>query len=426
MSDVLVIGGGMAGAMAALSARRSGATVRVVRRSLGATAMSSGAIDVATSPFAPGGDLAGQRGDFLEAAAAISRVKPRHPYAVLKDRLSRLPESLAFLAERLPELFPPPTRSNGLLLTPLGTAKPTALAQRSQWGADLATLEGPVAVAHLGVSPRFDAAVVARGVSAAARAIGRDLEVRAVEAKPFRRVEDALRTPYELARDLEAPGRIEALTEELRRVLPEGTRTVLLPPLLGRRSPAVAARLSEALGGIACFEVLSASPSVPGVRLQEALDAALERDQVELVELELSRGDDGRLSLAGAPEEAKAMVLATGKFIGGGIRREARFEEPLFGLPVFVSGREAGDTFIGELLSQEVTHEQAAFRAGVRIDRTLRPVGADGRVALANLFAAGAVIEGYDPASDKTGLGVAIFTGYLAGEAAAQLAQGGA
>jgi len=411
----------MAGALAALSARRAGASVRLVRRALGATAMSSGAVDVAASPFAPGGDLAGQAGDYLEAAAAIARVRPRHPYAVLKGQLSRLPEALAFLVAALPELFDPPGRNNTLLLTPLGTVKPTALAQRSQLGGDLSTLEGPVVVAHLGVNPRFDATLVARGLTAAAKAIGRELEIRAVEARPFRRVEDALRTPYELAQDLDAPGRLEALVEELGHALPPGTRTVLLPPLLGRSTPRLAERLSQALN-VRCFEVLSASPSVPGVRLQEALDAALKAAQVELLEMELTRTEDGTLMLAGAPAQAKTVVLATGKFIGGGIRREARFEETLFGLPVFVSGRDAGDAALGELLSERITDDQAAFRAGVRIDASLRPVGADGRPLIPNLFAAGSVLEGYDPASDKTGLGVAAFTGFLAGEAAAEAA----
>lgn len=425
MSDVLVVGGGMAGAMAALSARRLGAKVRLVRRALGATAMSSGAVDVAQSPFAPGGDLAGQRGDYLEAARAVAHVRPRHPYAVLQAQLDRLPEALAFLVQTLPSLFDPPGPANALLATPLGTVKAAALAQRSQLGGDLATLEGPVAVAHLGVNPRFDARLIADGLRAAVSALGRTLTIHAVELKPFRRVEDALRTPYELAQDLDAPGRPEALADELRRALPPGVKTVLLPPLLGRKTPALAQTLSHALG-VACFEVLSGSPSVPGVRLQEGLDEALRAAGVELLELELSCDPEGALVLAGARVEPKALVLATGKFIGGGIRRGERFEEPLFGLPVFVSGREAGDAYIGELLSEEVTGDQAAFRAGVRIDASLRPVRADGTHVRPNLFAAGSVIEGYDPASDKTGLGVSVFTGYLAGEAAARAVLPGA
>jgi glycerol-3-phosphate dehydrogenase subunit B len=36
-----------------------------------------------------------------------------------------------------------------------------------------------------------------------------------------------------------------------------------------------------------------------------------------------------------------------------------------------------------------------------------------------NVFAAGAVVGGHDPASDGTGMGVAMLTGFLAGRAAA-------
>jgi glycerol-3-phosphate dehydrogenase subunit B len=120
---------------------------------------------------------------------------------------------------------------------------------------------------------------------------------------------------------------------------------------------------------------------------------------------------------------ARAAVLATGKFIGGGIERDRRFRETVVGLPVFAGAQQVGGGFVGDLLGERVESDQVAFRAGVRIDEALRPLGADGGPASKTLFAAGSVIRGYDPASDKTGLGVAIFTGYLAGEAAAAAAK---
>jgi len=46
-AEVLVVGGGMAGAVAALAARAAGARAILVRRSPGATALSSGAVSVA-------------------------------------------------------------------------------------------------------------------------------------------------------------------------------------------------------------------------------------------------------------------------------------------------------------------------------------------------------------------------------------------
>jgi glycerol-3-phosphate dehydrogenase subunit B len=90
-------------------------------------------------------------------------------------------------------------------------------------------------------------------------------------------------------------------------------------------------------------------------------------------------------------------------------------------LPLFAGHRRAVDQYIGDLLAEKVEGEHQAFRVGVRIDAGLRPLGPQGTLFDPRLFAAGSVISGYDPAADKTGLGVAIFTGYLAGEAAAAL-----
>ena len=46
-------------------------------------------------------------------------------------------------------------------------------------------------------------------------------------------------------------------------------------------------------------------------------------------------------------------------------------------------------------------------------------VDAQGHVRHPRIFAAGAVVRGHDPASDGTGMGVAVFTGWLAGRSAA-------
>lgn len=421
--DVLVIGGGMAGAAAALSAARAGARVLVARRALGATALSSGAVDVAPDPTAIPGDLEAQRVPPEQGARAVARLHPLHPYAVLRDRLGRLDESLRFVAAALPELFGGPAERNALLPTPLGTVKPSAMAQRAQLPADVAALPEQVAVVQLQALPSCDARMVASGLEAAAAALGRRLSAVAVESAFFRTVEDPHRPVHELAAMLDAPGAVEALGAELKLRLPEGTRAVLFPPVLGRGRLDAAARLSAAVG-VPCWEWLSVAPSVPGVRLQEALDRALVKAGVELREVAAECRDlrSGVFGLGGEGVTARAAVLATGKFIGGGIERARRFRETVLGLPVYAGSRRVGEEYMGDLLSEHVESDQAAFRAGVRIDGQLRPLGADGAPASPALFAAGSVIRGYDPSSDKTGLGVAIFTGYLAGEAAAAAA----
>jgi glycerol-3-phosphate dehydrogenase subunit B len=420
---VLVIGGGMAGCIAALSARKAGAKVRVVRRALGATALSSGAIDVAADPVAPGGAWQSHLISPVEAARAWSRIRPNHPYAVLRDQLDRLEESLRFAADALPDLLGQPLGQNALLPTPLGTVKPSAMGQRSVLRADVATLPPKVAVVHFPLLASFDAHLVARGIEDTARAVGRPVEVAVVESSFLNGVEDALRSSYELGERLEAPGAVEKLAEDLRRRLPPGVEAVLLPAVLGRRTGDLAGKLGTLLGGLRCGEVLSPAPSLPGLRLQEALDAALQREGIQLDEAEIDATDaakEGVIRVGGEQVRPRAAVLATGKYIGGGIGRDRWFRETVFNLPVIAGGRRVTDQFIGELLTDGIVQEQAAFRAGVRIDATLRPLDINGDPAHPRLFAAGAVICGYDPATDKTGLGVAIFTGFLAGQSAAQ------
>lgn len=434
MNEVLVIGGGMAGAIAALSARRRGAKVRVVRRALGATALSSGAIDVAPDPVAPGGELAAHVVSPLHAAREVARVRPHHPYGVLREQLPRLEESLRFAAEVLPDLLGGPLEKNALLPTPLGTVKPSGMGQRNVLGGDVATLPDRVVVIAFPLLAWWDARLIARGVEHAARALGRRVDARVVESRFFSAADDALRSVYELGARLDDPTALEALATDLQRVIPSSAQALLMPPLLGRRTRDVASRLGKSLGGIRCAEVLSGAPSLPGIRLQEALDAALVRAEVQLEEAAVDgrRGRDGFFALRppswvpggdhAEPREVirpDAVVLATGKFIGGGIERDGRFTETVLGLPVFSGATPLAAEYIGELLSDRMLADQVAFRAGVQVDGSLRPLEHSGRPVHPRLFAAGAVIGGYDPSSDKTGLGVAIFTGYLAGELAA-------
>jgi glycerol-3-phosphate dehydrogenase subunit B len=414
----------MAGSIAALCARSRGAKVLLARRSLGATALSSGAIDVAPDPSAPPGDLKSQLVSPELAAREVARTRPNHPYAILVDKLERLKEALQFAAEQLPDILGAPLSRNALLPTPLGTVKPVGMAQSTQAGADLASLPDSIAVVQLSVNPSYDARLIARGLEEAAAALGRKLSASVVESRFYESIEDALRGPYELAEMLDRAGAIESFAHDLKLRLPSNVGALLLPSVLGRRGKSLVQRLSQLLGGIPCFEILSSAPSVPGIRLQDALDAAVIREGISIIESQVGASPPGSFAFklsGGQLLEPGAAVLATGKFIGGGVVRAQRFREPVVDLPLFAGSRRAEDQYIGDLLAEKVQGDHQAFRIGVRIDSSLHPLGADGAPFDQRLFAAGSVISGYDPAADKTGLGVAIFTGYLAGEAAASL-----
>jgi glycerol-3-phosphate dehydrogenase subunit B len=423
-ADVLVVGGGMAGAVAALAARAAQARVVLVRRAPAATALSSGAIGVAPDLWAAPGEAFGARLGTSAAARRLAATRPDHPYAVIGPGLERLEEAMRFAADQLEAVLAPPGERPLFLATPYGAVTACALAQRTMAAGDLAAARGPIAVVgfrgHLGFDARLVAGGLARHVAAGAP------EAVPVEIDLFMREDQSLARPHELARALDAPGGAEHAGEVLRRALPAGAAVALLPPVLGLDPAARAAERLSAAAGVTAAETLSDVPSVPGWRLQEAIDARLAAAGVQVVAAALEGDGPERRARAGDVEvEAPRWVLATGRFVGGGIARRGRLVEPLLGLPVTAS--EGGGSGIhlaprpsATLTSRERRAPQPLLAAGVRVDRGLRPLAADGRPLHPGLFAAGSVVGGHEAAADGTGLGVALLTGYLAGRAAAE------
>lgn len=423
-ADVLVIGGGMAGAVAALAARAGGARVALVRRAPGATALSSGAVGVAADPAAaPDEPLAWRRGP-LEAARRLAALRPGHPYAILAGDLPRLGDALAFAVRALDPLLSPALERPRVLATPHGAAVEAALCQRSMAPGDLLAAPGPLAVAgfrgHLG----FDAALVAAGLARYAALGGPEVEELEVDL-PF---DAPAARPHELARALDARGAAEALGERLRAALGArpGVRAVLLPPVLGLTAAARTPERIAAAAGLPVAETLSDVPSVPGLRLQAALEARLRAEGVEVL-----GGEVRGAAVPGSPVEAGGVelraewwILATGRFIGGGIARRGALVETALGLPVQAAqGRDAGVHLAQRPATSLTVRDRRAAQpllsAGLRVDEGLRPVDDRGRPIHPRLLAAGAVVGGHEQATDGTGLGVAIFTGYLAGRRAA-------
>jgi len=121
-------------------------------------------------------------------------------------------------------------------------------------------------------------------------------------------------------------------------------RAVGLPAVLGiMRTDRAAAHLAEALG-VPVFEVPTMPTSVPGLRLKNALERAVAARGVErrvhgrVVAVERT-GDQFELSVAATPApaalHARAVILATGRFMGRGLEASrTRVREPLLDLYV--------------------------------------------------------------------------------------------
>lgn len=409
-----MIGAGMAGAMAAHAARDRGARVVVVRRGWGATAVSSGAVDVAAG-----------RAPLDEAIRALGRGRPWHPYGVLGARLESVREGLEFASSKLQGLLSRPAEANFPILTQGGRVKHAAVAQASQV---LGRLDGrwrKIGIVHFGFADRLDAEEMAKGIGEWALREGRKVEVTVVACPFFQGARDAQKTAVALAGEIDTEGSVEKVAALLSERVPAGTDLILLPPCIGAKVEGLALAIGARLG-IPCAEALGRLPSVPGLRLQEALDRSLRTAGVEIVDGEVAWNGEGEglgfFRVGERTLQPASAVLATGRFLGGGVVSTGGFREALFGLPVYSGPNRLRRQYEGRLLAEEEGLAQPLFSAGVRVDSALRPLGEAGTPFCGTLFAAGSVIGGYDPAAGEGGLGIAAWTGFLAGASAAACA----
>ncbi|MFB6168483.1 MAG: glycerol-3-phosphate dehydrogenase subunit GlpB [Haloferacaceae archaeon] len=417
-SEVLVVGGGLAGLTSALSAARAGADVRLVSYKQSTLRHASGLVDVLG--YTPDGE-----GPQVDPFEAIPSLPSEHPYRTVGVETVR--EALALFDEVAPDYRGGHTDRNALLPTHGGTIKPTARYPASV-SAGLASDRRDVLLVGFESATDFDAAHAAAHLDAA----GVPFDVRGVTIQfPGDLQADAKVTRYAKLLDTDADVSVRNRERSARDALAdrvnthhEGEARVGFPAVLGDGNAATVRDALEDRIGAEVFEVPSGPPSLPGLRLEDALFAALDETgaSIETGNPVVDYDGEGAVETvyvekhgAEIPNSADQYVLATGGLVGKGVEsdRESVYE-PIFGchVPHETDRYEWFDTAVfGD-------HEFAQF--GLRTDDDLRPTGADGSVEFENLRAAGSVLGGYDFAAEKSGSGVSIATGYAAGRAAAE------
>jgi glycerol-3-phosphate dehydrogenase subunit B len=217
-----------------------------------------------------------------------------------------------------------------------------------------------------------------------------------------------------LARQLDDPAFRNAVAGGLGPLLREGER-VGVPAILGLRDPHGAWSDLEQRLGHELFEIPTLPPSVPGMRVFDALKAALrvaggrivlgakvigaERDGARVTTLHTHAG--GRDTVYGAEH----IVLASGGFASGGIELDSDWQThegalglPLRGVPAPGEPRFRPDYF----------GEQPLAKVGVAVDAEQRAEATD------NVLVAGAALPGAEPWREGSGEGIAITSGHRA------------
>jgi anaerobic glycerol-3-phosphate dehydrogenase len=371
----------MAGFMAALAAIEHGARARLISRAPGATALYAGGMEIVTEG---------------REVRALAAAQPYHPLVRIGlnefELVSLLDEVCARLKTTLDRAglsLVGSWRQTGWFADVHGGVRPAQLVPKTVFPGELSALQGKRVVV-VGVSSvgEYDALEVASALD--------EVGVRAI--------------PVTVGMDLPAGASLTDLFGRPAPTIEETADAIAFPPGLEDLPPSG-------------FELLAAVPSPHGWRLQRALEAALEAIGIGFVHGEVDgvRANGRWVEAVLTPSHelhADRFVLATGRFLGGGLVKEREVREPVFNLGVFHEGRRVDREWPFWLQHLERQSPTSAFRTGLLTDERLRPLNWEGEVAYENLHAAGAILGGYDYARGF-GFGVPILTGWLAGRWAA-------
>jgi glycerol-3-phosphate dehydrogenase subunit B len=410
--DVSIIGTGMSGMSAALFAANRGLSTALIGSS-GEIIFASGLLDLL------GVHPIGEKKTWRDPWAGIDALKrstPLHPYARLekKDILAGFEELLDFL-EKSGVPYRRRVKGNSEVPTALGTTKLTYCVPQTMWhGVEALAGKKPCLLIGIQGLKGFSAYQVAATLN-----VGWP-EIRSVQI-PFPGLSHYGEVYAErLARALELDANRKRFAGAVRPCL-DGAKFVGFPPILGiKNSPEIFADLQDLID-IPIFEVPGTSPSVPGLRLKEAFEHFLPLRAVRLFSQQrvtnLSPDAGGNFSLeigrfsAERTVRSKAVILATGGFIGGGLRADRKqIRETLLGLPVY------------QPKDRSRWHRKDFFdprghsinQSGLEIDDFFRPLDRKGRPAYQTLFAAGSILAHQDWMRMKCGAGMAIATAYKA------------
>jgi glycerol-3-phosphate dehydrogenase len=415
--DILVIGGGLAGLVAAWRASLKGKRVRLITKGWGATHWHAGCVDVI-------GYYAASSPQPVESPRAtledMIRENPRHPYGLAGlEAIEEATLEFQLLCDQAGYPLRGSLESNWILPSAIGAPRPTCLAPATMIAGDLHRHD-PMLIAGFETLKDFYPGLIAgnlalQGISASAVM----LDLASLKSRRFL-------YPHILAQRFEE----EEFREEVAKTLKPGlgnAQRVGFPAVLGLDDAVTVKNDLEKKLGREVFEIPPLPPSIPGIRLHNIL--------LKIIEKNGGRVFDGMEALAAEVEgkqvvavfteaaarnkvnRASNFILATGGILGGGIfaGHTGEVSEVVFNLPL--SAPEKQDQWLDREFLGLPGHP--IYRSGLNVDSSFRPIMEGDDILFENLFAAGTTLAGGDYIRERSFDGIALVTGFLVGEAVA-------
>ena len=401
-SDVIVIGGGLAGLIAANVAARNGQSVTVITYGSGSFPLFSGAFDF----FGRNAD-----GKFVTVpAAGINSLPASHPYKKIK--LGYLREASIFLHRLFVNyhMHYAGTMANQIpVVTAAGTLKYSTYVPLPM---DASTLDEAEKIFVVGVKglKDFYADMIAANLKNFVQK-----EITAVEIDlNFLGGRDI--NSYDAAQFLDDDAVAKNLIRQLKNLGSGGDVAFILPPILGSENHSVYDEVRFRVNA-KIFETTCLPPSPAGMRLQKVLVKSLQDSGAKIFEntkvLRAVREHDkisGVFVQTATREKiyrAEKIILATGGFFGGGIVMK-NFNQPketVLDLPVYFDAENWSNE---EIFSAS---PQGFAKTGILVDENLSPLDVKG---FENVRVVGNSIGGADFIFERSLGGIALASAYKA------------
>lgn len=402
MSDVIVIGAGLAGLTAALRLRQQGKSVTLLTKGLGGLQLGQGTIDILG--YAPE-----RVANPVQALEEHGREHPEHPYAKITSQ--DVEQGVRWLVDTLgTDQLNGDMHRNALYPTAVGAMRPTALVPPSMV-AGACEAGKKFVIVGIRELKDFYPQLVAENLARTDLPGGGRVEARSEHISFQARDGENDPSGLTMARALDDPATRRRFAELVKPLVREG-ESVGLPAVLGV-DPAAWKEIQEIVGA-PVFEIPLPPPSVPGFRQNTALLDLVKQARIRLVngtKVIRARVEDGvvkGVTIKGTGHEqeytADTFVLAAGGFESGALTLDSHNElhETIFGLPV--RGGKISDMVHGDYWGGD----QPLFKAGLAVDDQMRVVGDDDTVVYPNLYACGGNLSGAQRWTEKSGEGIAL------------------
>lgn len=398
-ADVIVIGGGLAGLMAASVAASRGQKVIVLTYGSGSLPLASGTIDVinATAPD-----------------AAIKALDKKHPYK--KIGIRNVDSAIKFLCDVTAQAnLPYNGKINAQIpvVTAVGTIKYSCIVPESMDASNLADKK-KIFVANIKGIKDFYAKMLVDNLKK--HFPDKDFEIATIDLNLLGGRDITCMDAAQILTDNEQP-----LASELKQFNATADDAIIMPPIFG-----LAGNFSRSIVQTQIraeiIETTCLPPSPPGIRLQRAFMKHLQKANVRFYEnSKVVRGEFKGRKVTGVVIEnavrekffpARKFILATGGFYSGGLtmREFDNPKEPIFNLPVFFP--KGAENWSNPNLFDD--KPQGFSTAGILTNDNINPLDEDGDIIYDNLHVVGANLGGVDFIHERSLGGIAIASAYKA------------